>query len=147
METWMLLLLIPAAWVGFSFYRGYRSPEQLQRMADGLADGGTLIDVRTPAEFSQGHHRQARNIPMGDLRSAASDLDPDLMVVLYCRSGSRSGQAISILRSAGISRIMDLGPYRNLEKLPEIRRRRDKNAAPIPTTRNQRKRQRRRARG
>jgi phage shock protein E len=147
MEIWLLLLVLPAAWVGFSYYKGHRSPAQLQRMAEGLADGGTLLDVRTPAEFSQGHHRQARNIPLGELRAAADDLDPDKMVVLYCRSGSRSVQAMSILRSAGISQVMDLGPYRNLEKLPAIRRSRDKAAAPVPTTRNQRKRHRRRARG
>ncbi len=148
MEPWMLLLLLPAAWIGFSFYKGYRSPDQLQRMAEALGDGGTLIDVRTPSEFSAGHHGRARNIPLGELRAASYDLDPDQPLVLYCQSGSRSGQAMSILQSAGFSQVLDLGPYRNTMKLPEIRRtKKDRRPAPAVNTRNQRKRQRRRARG
>jgi len=145
MEPWMLILLLPVAWLGYSFYKGHRSPAQLKQMAEALADGGLLIDVRSPSEFSGGHHKQARNIPLGDLRAAAFELDPDQPVVLYCRSGSRSGQALSMLRSAGFTQVMDLGPYRNTEKLPT--RGRPKRAPQAPVTRNQRKRNRRRARG
>lgn len=145
MEPWMLLLLLPAAWVGYSFYRGYRSPAQLQQMAKALAEGGTLVDVRTPMEFSQSHHPKAKNIPMSELRTGTRQLDKDLPLVIYCRSGSRSGQAISTLKSVGFAQILDLGPLRNTEKLPEIRR--AKVGAPAPASRNQRKRQRRRARG
>jgi len=149
MEPWMLILLLPVAWMGYSFYKGYRSPAQLKSMAEALADGGTLIDVRTPAEFSQGHPAKARNIPLGELRAKAFELDPDQPVVLYCRSGARSGQALAMLRSAGFTRVMDLGPYGNAEKLPKIHPAKgeaeDKPKA--PTTRNQRKRQRRRAGG
>ncbi len=145
MEPWMLLLLLPVAWMGYSFYKGHRSPAELQRMADAIAEGGTLVDVRTPGEFAAGHHKLARNIPLGELRSARQQMDPDLPVVLYCRSGSRSGQALRILRSAGFSQVMDLGPYRNTLKLPDRRARRQPAEA-APMTRNQRKRQRRRAR-
>lgn len=145
MKPWMLIPLLPVAWLAYTFYKGYRSPAQLKQMAEALADGGVLIDVRSPSEFSGGHHKQARNIPLGELRAAAYELDPDQSVVLYCRSGARSGQALSMLKAAGFTRVLDLGTYGNAQKLPEIRK--PKNNSAAITSRNQRKRKRRSARG
>jgi thiosulfate/3-mercaptopyruvate sulfurtransferase len=79
-------------------------------------DRVTLVDVRSPAEFSgavgypcdprQGHIEGAVNIPLdevlSDLRSALDRIDLSRAVVTYCHSGQRSEIAAAALRTAGI---------------------------------------------
>ena len=69
-----------------------------------------LLDVRTPAEYAEGHVPGAINIPhteialrIGEL-SAARDRD----LVVYCRSGVRTEQALASLREAGFKRVFHL---------------------------------------
>ena len=69
-----------------------------------------LIDVRTPAEFADGHIENAKNI---DFYSANFDLqidalDKSIPVILYCKSGRRSAKCVSKLNSKGFKVIYDL---------------------------------------
>lgn len=77
-----------------------------------LVQGGArLVDVRTPGEFAAGHIPGALNIPVQQLDSRMSELQPqDTAVVVYCRSGHRSGNAARMLKSAGFKAVHDLGP-------------------------------------
>ena len=68
-----------------------------------------LIDVRTPQEYSSGHIAGAVNIPLQELSSRQSELPQDTPLILYCRSGNRSGQAANLLEDAGYSSIYNLG--------------------------------------
>lgn len=73
--------------------------------------GARLVDVRTPAEFAAGHIPGAVNIPVQQIEARMQELDPrDGAVVLYCRSGQRSGSAARILKGAGFTVVHDLGP-------------------------------------
>lgn len=73
--------------------------------------GARLVDVRTPGEFAAGHIAGAINIPVQELANRAHELQPkDATVVVYCRSGQRSGSAARMLKSAGFARVHDLGP-------------------------------------
>jgi rhodanese-related sulfurtransferase len=72
--------------------------------------GARLVDVRTPGEFAAGHLPGAINIPLQQLGDRLVELQPkDAPVVLYCRSGSRSGSAARTLKSAGFAVVHDLG--------------------------------------
>lgn len=69
-----------------------------------------LIDVRTPAEYREGHIENAKNI---DFSSASftkdiSTLDKEKPVFIYCRSGNRSGKSVKDFINAGFSEIYDL---------------------------------------
>jgi len=79
--------------------------------ADEVAAGAVLIDVRTPAEFAEGHLDGAVNIdiqsPSFDLQIA--QLDPSASYLVYCRSGNRSGQAITRMQAAGFTDLANLG--------------------------------------
>jgi phage shock protein E len=76
-----------------------------------VQSGARLIDVRTPAEFAAGHIPGAINIPVQQLDSRLGELQPkDAAIVLYCRSGSRSGSAARMLKGAGFAAVHDLGP-------------------------------------
>lgn len=69
----------------------------------------TLLDVRTPGEFAQGHVDGAINIPLQALPTGAASVDRERPVVVYCLSGGRSAQARSILSAEGYD-VYDLGP-------------------------------------
>lgn len=73
--------------------------------------GARLVDVRTPGEFAAGHLAGALNIPVQELDGRMQELLPkDAAVVVYCRSGHRSGNAARMLKSAGFATVHDLGP-------------------------------------
>ena len=73
-----------------------------------------LLDVRTPAEYAEGHVPGAINIPHTEIAARIGELaaarDRDLVV--YCRSGVRAEQALASLREAGFERLFHLkGDY------------------------------------
>lgn len=74
------------------------SCEQIKEIID---DGGILIDVRTPMEFAQGAIPGAQNVPMNHIPAMLNELPKDKPVLLYCRSGARSGAAQNYLAQAG----------------------------------------------
>ena len=60
-----------------------------------------LVDVREPAEFADGHVEGATNLPLS--RFDAGLLPKGKPVVLICRSGGRSAQALAKARGAGLA--------------------------------------------
>ncbi len=63
----------------------------------------TVIDVCSAQEFSQGHVKGARNIPLDQLKADAKGLPSNKAapVLLMCASGIRAGRAVSQLRALG----------------------------------------------
>jgi phage shock protein E len=74
------------------------------------APGVTIVDVRTPQEFAEGHIEGAINIPveLPDFMSQVSQLDPSGTYAVYCRSGNRSQPAVAGMESIGITGIYEL---------------------------------------
>jgi hydroxyacylglutathione hydrolase len=62
----------------------------------------TVVDVRTPGEWRDGHIDESINIPVADLAERADELRNRSVVVTICESGFRSSLAASILRRAGV---------------------------------------------
>ncbi len=62
-----------------------------------------LVDVREPAEFEIVSIPGARLVPKGDILSgeALSTLPQDKQIVLYCKSGVRSAEALAAVKAAG----------------------------------------------
>lgn len=69
-----------------------------------------ILDVRTPAEYRQGHIPGARNMDFfgGKFDMDVLSLPKDRPILVYCRSGKRSAGAAEIMRKAGIKNVMDL---------------------------------------
>jgi rhodanese-related sulfurtransferase len=79
-----------------------------------VAAGATVLDVRTPAEYADGHVQGAVNIPVQELGQRMAELgEKSRPVVLYCRSGMRSATAAGMLRVAGFAEVVDVGPMSN----------------------------------
>src|SRR4051795_10138376 len=72
-----------------------------ERAAELTREGSPLIDVRAEAEHEAGHIPGDRLITFDRLKDEAGSLPQDAPVVLYCRSGERSGAAVQALRASG----------------------------------------------
>jgi rhodanese-related sulfurtransferase len=72
--------------------------------------GVIILDVRTPEEFASGHIEGALNIDFnsGKFANEITRLNPSENYAVYCRSGSRSGQAASIMHKAGFHDVSNL---------------------------------------
>ncbi len=71
-------------------------------------DGLVLVDVREPHELEISHLPDARLIPLGELPTRMAELDTSAHIVLFCRTGSRSGRALEMLRAAGYTQARHL---------------------------------------
>ena len=78
--------------------------------------GAMLIDVRTAEEFAAGHIDGAINIPFEKIvpELAKLNITKDTEVVLYCRSGNRSGMAQKSLIKQGYSNTYNAGGFENI---------------------------------
>jgi rhodanese-related sulfurtransferase len=65
------------------------------------AQEALLIDVRELDEWQAGHVAGARHIPLGELTARLEELPRDQELLLFCRSGARSGRATQFLRGQG----------------------------------------------
>jgi phage shock protein E len=73
--------------------------------------GARLVDVRASFEYANGHLPGAINVPLQHLEMRMGELEPkDKEIVVYCQSGGRSQAAFEQLKSAGFSKLYDLGP-------------------------------------
>jgi rhodanese-related sulfurtransferase len=63
-----------------------------------------ILDVRTPAEFAEGHIPGAVNIDVQspDFTGQVAALDPNVSYAVYCRTGNRSQQALDLMAEMGI---------------------------------------------
>jgi len=68
------------------------------------------VDVRTKEEYQTGHIKDALNIDVKDpnFKTNINKLDKNKPVLVYCRSGKRSGDAAEILRGMGFTKIVSL---------------------------------------
>lgn len=70
----------------------------------------TIVDVRTPEEFNMDHIEGAINIPLDKVASRINEFKAmPKPIVAYCRSGNRSGMAVSILKQNGITEAINGG--------------------------------------
>lgn len=79
-----------------------------QKLKD--ASGKSVLDVRTPEEFATGHINGAQNINFYDdnFMTQVAALDKSKPVFVYCKAGSRSAKAASMMAQAGFKEIYDL---------------------------------------
>jgi len=68
-----------------------------------------LVDVRGHNEYAAGHVPGALHVPLGELAGRAGELPKDRTLALFCGGGTRSRIAMSVLRRAGFTRLVDQG--------------------------------------
>jgi rhodanese-related sulfurtransferase len=104
--------------MGYSFYRGegYEkkiettivAPLDLKKILDEEPNSVTVVDVRDPEEFSEGHIPGAINLPLKHFASGSGILDKEKKIVVYCNSGGRSYGAYRKLMKLGYKKIFQV---------------------------------------
>lgn len=69
-----------------------------------------ILDVRNEDEFAEGHLKNAIQIPVNELKENLSDIEKfkDELVLVYCRSGKRSAEAMDILKENGFKNLVHM---------------------------------------
>jgi phage shock protein E len=81
-----------------------------------LKDGATILDVRTPGEYAEGHVKGSVNIPLDKLEQQLKKIPAGKPVITVCRSGMRSGQAMQMLKAHGFD-VHNGGPWTSVNAL------------------------------
>lgn len=77
-----------------------------------LVEGGkvTVLDVRTPEEFREGHIKGAKNIDYhaGDFAAKVKELDKSKPYLVHCKSGGRSTSSLATFKELGFEKVIHL---------------------------------------
>lgn len=84
--------------------------EAFETVFESPPEGLVVLDVRTPEEFSAQRLPDAVMIDFyqPDFADRIEDLDRDATYLLYCRSGSRSGQTRELMEELGFTDVRDV---------------------------------------
>ena len=93
----------------------HKDPAQAKQL---IAQGATVLDVRTPDEFKDAHLPQATNMPIQGFDPAAVAKlvggDKTKPIVVYCAKGGRAQKAKDQLDAAGYTHVVNGGGYDDL---------------------------------
>ena len=77
----------------------------------------SIVDVRTPEEYLVEHFPNAINIPLDSITQRIEEFrQMKKPIIAYCRSGNRSGMAVSILKQYGITDAVNGGGFEDLKQ-------------------------------
>jgi phage shock protein E len=76
-----------------------------------------VIDVRTEKEYTAGHLKNSINIPYGEIKETIGKYahGKNEKIIVYCRSGRRSGIAKETLDEMGYTNVINAGAYEKLK--------------------------------
>lgn len=83
------------------------TPKQLKSMLDD-SDKLFVLDVREPHEITICAIDGTTRIPLGEIATRFAEVPDDMPVVVHCKLGGRSAQAVEFLRSRGYDNVMNL---------------------------------------
>ena len=93
---------------------GGQSTSNLKSIID---EGAYLVDVRTPSEFAEGHVKGSVNIPLDTIANNLQKFSNKKNIIVFCRSGNRSGQAKVILENNGLKNVTNGGTWQDVNKV------------------------------
>lgn len=100
----------------FGIFKNMFVPTDNSELKETAKNGAFLVDVRTPAEFSTGSVKGAVNIPLDKVSSQLPKFKDKKSIVVFCRSGNRSGQAKSILEQNGFQNVINGRTWKNVKQ-------------------------------
>lgn len=72
--------------------------------------GAVLLDVRSPQEYREGHIPGSQNVPLQQLDKVEEVTEnKDTVLYVYCHSGARSRQTVSLLKHMGYTNVHNIG--------------------------------------
>jgi hydroxyacylglutathione hydrolase len=88
-----------------------------------VVDSGqtTVLDVRKPSEYDNGHVVGANNVELAVLNKQIDSLDKNKSYHIHCAGGYRSMMAASIMKAKGFNNIVNVSDGYNKIKLTNIK--------------------------
>lgn len=99
----------------FGLFGGNRNNE----IKEAIKNGALLVDVRSQMEFRMGTAPKAINIPLENLSNQINKLKDKEPIVLFCRSGNRSGMAVRMLQNQGFEKVYNGGTWQGVTRMVE----------------------------
>lgn len=99
-----------------SFFNSIFGTSQQTNLAEVIQAGALLVDVRSPEEFRSSPVKGAINIPLEQVQSQLQRFKGKSNIIVFCRSGNRSGIAKSILERSGITGVINGGSWQNVKQ-------------------------------
>lgn len=85
------------------------SVEDVRKVLErGKSEDFTLLDVRQPFEYREVHLPGAKLVPLAELVDRLDEIPRDRPVIVYCRSGNRSGAAAGLLEGQGFPDVRNM---------------------------------------
>ena len=103
----IILILLARTWVGPG---GVKSIGPMEAVGLSNHKNGVFVDVRTDDEYHQGHILHSLHAPLGLLDSKLKEISKykNRPLIVYCRSGNRSGRAGGLLKKQGFNEVYNL---------------------------------------
>ncbi len=98
----------------FEILKNIFSKKDNSVMENLINDGAFLVDVRSAAEFAEGHVKGSVNIPVDQVQSQLAKFKDKKHIVVFCRSGMRSSQAKSTLERNGFTNVTNGGTWQSV---------------------------------
>lgn len=112
----ILILTILTSIIMFSIFKNLFNKQNNSKLATLIANGAFLVDVRNEHEFDQGHVKGSSNIPLDKVSSELFKFKNKNHIIVFCRSGNRSGQAKTILEQNGFTNVTNGGTWQNVNE-------------------------------
>ena len=100
-----------------SLFKNLFSSGNSEELKSVIVDNAYLVDVRTPQEYADGHVEGSINIPLNQIPSQLNKFKNHKNIVVFCRSGNRSGQAKTILEQNGFTNVVNGGTWQNVKEI------------------------------
>jgi phage shock protein E len=100
----------------FGIFKNIFSKKNTIQMEKSIKEGAFLVDVRTPAEFAEGHVKGSTNIPLDQVANQLDKFKEKEQIIVFCRSGNRSGQAKMILEQNGFKNVINGGTWQDVKE-------------------------------
>lgn len=99
------------------FFDLFKSGGNAEELKNIINNNAFLVDVRSPGEFSSGSAKGAVNIPLDRINTQLNKFKGKENIVVFCRSGNRSGQAKAILERNGFKNVFNGGTVSKVANL------------------------------
>ncbi|MFE3870463.1 rhodanese-like domain-containing protein [Flavobacterium sp. ZS1P70] len=100
----------------FGIFKNIFSKKDTMQMEKSIKEGAFLVDVRTPSEFTERHVNGSINIPLDQVANQLDKFKEKEQIVVFCRSGNRSGQAKMILEQNGFKNVINGGTWQDVKE-------------------------------
>ncbi|HOP28171.1 MAG TPA: rhodanese-like domain-containing protein [Spirochaetota bacterium] len=117
MKIKIISFIIAAAALLSAFFYTRSDIASSDEIKQWIDKGALIVDVRTPEEFAAARFEGAVNIPLSELEKNLQIFgDKDMKIIVYCRTGNRSGQAKKILIKNGFENVINGGGLSDMNK-------------------------------